>query len=459
MTSPPTPPPPEPAPTPPALSDPVALLKDKSYLALLAMGAIIGVPVAAVAYFFLKLVGEAQEYVFTTLPNDLGFHGAPSWWPMPLLVVSGVLVALTIKYLPGTGGHSPADGFHSSGPVPPIELPGIILAAFATLSLGVVLGPEAPLIAIGSGLGVLAVHLLKKDAPPMAAVVVGVAGSFAAISTLLGSPIVGAFLLMEVAGLGGALLGVVLVPGLLAAGVGSLIFVGLDAWTGFGTFSLSVPKLAPSPSPTGAEFVWAVIIGIASAIVGAGIKRMALWLRPIVARNAVPFTALAGLAIGVLAYVFVESTNHSVSFLLFSGQDALPSLLENAAGWSLGALVLLVVCKGLAYGISLSSFRGGPVFPGLFIGAAGGMALSHSIGLPMIAGAAMGMGAMTTAMLGLPLTAVMITTLFLGADGLTLMPVVIVAVAISYVASARVAPVIPPTEPEPAAAPPPAPGP
>ena len=121
--------------------------------------------------------------------------------------------------------------------------PGSSLAAFATLSLGVVLGPEAPLIAIGSGLGVLAIHLLKRDAPPMAVVVVGVAGSFAAISTLLGSPIVGAFLLMEVAGLGGrACSASSWCPGLIAAGVGSLIFVGLDAWTGFGTFSLSVPE-------------------------------------------------------------------------------------------------------------------------------------------------------------------------------------------------------------------------
>ena len=45
--------------------------------------------------------------------------------------------------------------------MPPIELPGIVIASFATLSLGVVLGPEAPLIAIGSGLGVLAVHLVN----------------------------------------------------------------------------------------------------------------------------------------------------------------------------------------------------------------------------------------------------------------------------------------------------------
>ena len=275
----------------------------------------------------------------------------------------------------------------------------------------------------------------------MAAVVVGVAGSFAAISTLLGSPIVGAFLLMEAAGLGGALLGVVLVPGLIAAGVGSLIFVGLDSWTGFGTFGLQVPKLPPVSSPTGAEFLWAIGIGVVAAVLAAGIKWLALAVRPIVARRSLLYTPVAGIVIGLLVLLFVETTNHSFNFVLFSGQDQLPALLENTASWTAGALVLLVVCKGLAYGISLSSFRGGPVFPGLFIGAAGGVALSHLAGLPMVAGAGMGMGAMTTAMLGLPLTSVLITTLFLGADGITLMPVVIVATGVSYVASARLTPV------------------
>ena len=54
-----------------------------------------------------------------------------------------------------------------------------------------------------------------------------------------------------------------------------------------------------------------------------------------------------------------------------------------------------------------------------------------------VAGAAMGIGAMTVAMLGLPLTSVLITSLFLQADAVTLMPLVIVAVVVSYVASAR----------------------
>jgi hypothetical protein len=126
--------------------------------------------------------------------------------------------------------------------------------------------------------------------------------------------------------------------------------------------------------------------------------------------------------------------------VLFSGQDQLAPLIDGAAGWTVGALLLLVACKGLAYMVALSSFRGGPVFPGMFIGAAGGIALSHLPGLPMIAGAAMGIGAMTVAMLGLPFVSVLLVALFLQADGLALMPLVIVAVVVSYVVSARLAP-------------------
>ena len=392
---------------------------------------------AAVAFFFLKAVAEVQQYAFQTLPGELGYQTAPTWWPLPVVALGGLIVALSIRYLPGTSGHRPAEGFKTSGPVPPIELPGIVVAAFATLALGAVLGPEAPLIAIGSGLGVLAVHLIKRDAPQMAYVVIAVAGSFAAIATLLGSPIAGAFLLMEVAGLGGALLGVILVPGLLAAGIGSLIFIGLDSWTGYGTFSLAVPGIPSFGTPTGAEFLWAIAIGLAAAVLGAAIKRLALTLQPIVERRPLLLTPLAGLAVGGLAVAFAEGSDKAGSNVLFSGQDALPSLIDQAGTWTVGALALLIVCKGLAYALSLSGFRGGPTFPGMFIGAAGGIALSHLPGLSMIAGVAMGIAAMTVAMLGLPLTSVLITSLFLQADAVNLMPLVIVAVVVSYVASAR----------------------
>jgi H+/Cl- antiporter ClcA len=436
-------------PNPPAASrDPVELLRSRRYLVLVVFGAIVGVVVAFVAYFFLKAVGEAQHYVFSTLPVEVGYKTEPLWWPAPPLALSGLLVALTIQYLPGSAGHKPAEGFKTGGPISPIELPGIVVASFATLSLGVVLGPEAPLIAIGSGLGVLALHLARKDAPAQASAVLGAAGSFAAISTLLGSPLAGAFLLMEAAGLGGPLLGVVLVPGLLAAGIGALIFIGLDSWTGYGTFSLAIPNIPHFGTPDGAEFLWAIAIGLAAAMVGGAIRRLALLLQAIVEHRTVLLMPLVGLAIGGLAILFQEGANHPSSFVLFSGQNQLPALIEGAAGWTAGALILLAACKGLAYSASLSGFRGGPVFPGMFVGAAGGLALSHLPGLPEIAGVAMGIGAMTVAMLNLPFTSVLLVSLFLQADAVALMPLVIVAVVVSYLASARIGPPRTPAEPE-----------
>ncbi len=444
---------------PPAPPDPAEILKSRSYVVLLVLGALVGVPVAAIAYFFLQGVAKAQTEIYTDLPRSLGFHGEPMWWPVPWCVLSGLLVALSIRYLPGTGGHEPSEGFKTGGPpVQPIELFGIVAAAFATLALGMVVGPEAPLIAIGTGLGVLAVHLVKRDAPAQAVAVIGAAGSFAAIATLLGSPLVGAFLLMEIVGFGGAMLEVVLLPGLLAAGVGSLIFVGLNDLTGFGTFSLAVSPVPRVGPPTGSELLWAIFIGLAGAIVATGIFRGARALRLVVEPRRLLVTPVAGLAVAGLAIAFAAGTGRSSSEVLFSGQSALPTLIQQAAGWTVGALVLLLVCKGLAYAISLSSFRGGPIFPSMYIGAAGGIALSHLPGLPMIAGVAMGIGAMTAAALKLPLTAVLLPSILFVSDSVALMPVVIVAVVVSYMVAVRINPSPPamPAAPAPASAPAPA---
>jgi H+/Cl- antiporter ClcA len=422
-------------------SDPVALLRSRSYIALLVLAVIIGVPISAASYFFLALVSKLQGWVFTDLPKGVGFHAEPLWWPLLPLLVSGVLVGLTIRYLPGKGGHSPADGFKTGeGPPALPDLPGIVLAALATLGLGVVLGPEAPVIALGGGLGVLAVRLVKRDAPPRTATVVAAAGSFAAVSTLLGSPLTGAFLLMEATGLGGPMLGLVLVPGLLAAGVGSLIFIGLDAWTGLGTFSLAIPGLPHIGHPTGGEFLWALAIGLIAVPLGSAIRWLGLFLRPHVERRLLLATPVVALAIAGLAIAYAAATGKGSADVLFSGQSDLGPLIAHSASYTVGALLLLLAFKGLAYGASLSSFRGGPTFPAMFLGAAGGIALSHLPGLPLIYGVAMGIGAMTTVMLRLPLTSVLLATLLLGSDGVAVMPLVIVAVVVAYVASARLTP-------------------
>jgi H+/Cl- antiporter ClcA len=421
-------------------SDPLALLRSRSYVRLLLLAALIGVPVSAVAYGFLKLVAVLQEAVFEALPEGLGFDAAPTWWPVPTLALSGLLTACAIRSLPGRGGHSPADGFKTSGPWPAEAIPGVMLAALATLSFGAVLGPEAPLILIGSGLGVLAVRLAARDAPPTAAAVMAAAGSFAAISSLLGSPLLGAFLLLEASGLGGPMLGVVLVPGLLAAGIGTLIFIGLDSLTGFGTFSLAIPGLAPFDRPTGAMFGYAIAFGLLAPFLGRGIQLLAVAVRARVEPHMLLLMPGVGLLIGALAAGFAEVTDHASSEVLFSGQEALGGLIADADTWSVGALLALIVCKGLAYALSLSSFRGGPVFPAMFLGAAGGIAASRLPGLELVPAVAMGIGAMCTVMLTLPLTSTLLATLLLAADGLAVMPLVIVAVVVAYVVTARLRP-------------------
>ncbi len=430
-------------------TDPLDLLRSRQYVVLLLFGALIGVPVAAVAFGFLKLVDVAQQWLFSDLAVDMGFAEVPVWWPLPVLVVAGVLTAWAIESLPGRGGHEPTAGLSATGAPDPVEVIGVTFAAFVTLASGAVLGPEAPLIAIGGGLAVLAVRLVKRDAPEQATLVIGAAGSFAAISTLLGSPIVGAFLLMEVVGIAGPTMGVLLTPGLLAAGIGSLVFIGLDSLSGWGTFSLAVPDIPPFEQIDVYQFPWAVAVGALAAVVGTAIKRGSLIVQPVVAKRRMVVTPVLGAFVAVAAIVFSQATDRGVDQVLFSGENALAPLTQDAGSWTVGALVLLIVCKGIAYTLSLGGFRGGPTFPAMFIGAAMGAALSHLPGLPVIAGIAMGIGGMAVTMLRLPLTSVLLTTLFLQADGVTLMPLVIVAVVVAYVVSIRLSPPDPDPDPDP----------
>jgi hypothetical protein len=55
----------------------------------------------------------------------------------------------------------------------------------------------------------------------------------------------------------------------------------------------------------------------------------------------------------------------------------------------------VVAAAGSFAAISTLQLPRGPAFPAIFLGAAGGVALSHLPGLPLVSGVAMGMGAMT----------------------------------------------------------------
>jgi H+/Cl- antiporter ClcA len=178
---------------------------------------------------------------------------------------------------------------------------------------------------------------------------------------------------------------------------------------------------------------WALVIGTIGALLGWLVHSLGLVLRPVVHLNRVLVTTAFGALIGLTAMTYQLLSGHRFTQVLFSGQDALPELVAQAPDYSVDVLILLAASKMLAYGLSLSAFRGGPVFPAMFVGATVGIALSGLPGLSLAPAIAAGIGAMCTAMLRLPLTSALLATLLLGNDGISVTPQVVVAVAVAFV--------------------------
>ena len=414
-----------------------ATIRSKQYVALLVVVAVIGVIVSLAAWCFLEGIHQIQQELYTHLPHAVGYqNGPPKWWPLPILAIGALITAIAIARLPGNGGHIPAEGLSAGGPSGPRVLPGVILAGVATIGFGLVLGPEAPLIAIGAGLAALTISLARRDTPPQALMVVAAAGSFSALSFIFTSPLIAAVILIEATGLGGPKLRVVLVPGLLAAGIGTLVSLGMGHFTGLSTsaYALGPLQLSTAPRPTVGDFGWTIALAIAIGVVTSFIMRGGLLTYRLVSRRQLLILLPAiGLIIGGLAIAFSQVTDKSVNEVLFSGQAQLPGLVSQAGTWSLAALTWLIVFKGIAYGLSLGSYRGGPTFPALFLGAAAGIMASHLPGFPIQAGVAVGMGAAVVGVLRLPLSAVVLATLLTSHAGTNVEPMIIVGVVVSYI--------------------------
>ena len=405
---------------------------------LLVLAALVGVVVSIASWCFLELVHGLQHQVYDELPGDLGFDEAPWWWPLPWLALAGLVTAYAIERLPGHGGHVPAHGLKSGGALTqPVELPGILIAAAATLGLGLVLGPEAPLIALGLGLGALAMRTLRSDAPDQAVALMAAAGSFAAVSTIFGSPVIGAVLIIEATGLGGAILPLVLLPGLVAAAIGSLVFIGLGSWSGFST---SAWELSPFPletygGPGVGDFAWTIVLAVAAAFGTFAVMELARLSERWVRNRRFILTVAGGLAVGVLAITFGQVTDEPANTVLFSGQEAFGALFESSDDAARSTLVLLLVLKAAAWSISLGSFRGGPTFPAIFLGVVGGLLVADLPGYsetPAVAGL---VGATCVSVLRLPLSSVVIAFLLTTSAGLAVAPLVIVAVVVAYLVS------------------------
>ena len=425
-------------------------MRSRRYLGLLVIVAIIGIVVSLASWGFLELIYQLQQELYTHLPHAVGYaHGPPLWWPLPVLAIAALLVALAIRRLPGDGGHLPARGLAPGGPSSPLTLPGVILAGLITVGSGLILGPEAPLIALGSGVALLTLGRARKAMPSQALTVIGAAGSFAAVSFIFQSPLIAAVILIEAAGIGGPQLPLVVIPGLLAAGIGALVSLGMGSFTGLSTSAYALPPLSLPAfgHPNIGQFGWTIALALVIAVGARILMTGGLATHRVVSPRLVWCLPVVGLVIAGLAIAFHGASGRSFQYVLFSGQSELPGIVSHAGSWSLGALALLIVFKGLGYSLSLGSFRGGPTFPALLLGAAGGIMASHLPGFPLAPAVAVGIGASVAAVLRLPLSAVVLATLLTAKAGVGDEPLIIVGVAVAYVATLLVSVVIkPPAE-------------
>ena len=405
-------------------------LAGSAYLRLVLLGALVGIPAGLVAALFLGFVHDLEHWLWTDLPDALGESSPPWYLVLGLPVVGAALVAAARLLLPGDGGHRPLEGLHA-GVVPVSHAPGIALAAIGTLAFGAVLGPEAPVVALGAAVAIAVTWFARLG--ERESTVLATAGSFSAISALFGGPLVGGVLLVESGmGLGAALLPVLL-PGFVAAAVGYLIFVGFGDWGGLNAPGLVVPDLPLYEGTHLLDLLVAIAVGVATAVLVVAINRLAARVEGEgdSCLGMVAFLIAGGFAVGLIALV-ADGLGTDSQDVLFSGQASIPALIAET---STGVVLLLIVAKALAYAVSLAcGFRGGPIFPAIFLGI--GLATLPVVWFdvsPTLA-IAVGAAAGTAAQTRLLLSSMLLATLLVGTQGLDAVPAAVLAAAAAWIA-------------------------
>lgn len=401
------------------------------YLRTLVFAALLGFPVAFAAVLFQTAIHDVTRFVWEVVPEWLDWSEPAGWYVILVPALAGVLVALCFR-LPGHGGHSPLEGI-STAPIRPSELPSILLAGLATLALGLVLGPEAPLIALGLGLGVIAVRLVRVEQTEAQLLVL--AGAFAAIAALFGGPLAASVMLLELVAMSGAIPAAsmvrALLPGFVAAATGALVFTGVGDWRGLHQADLALPSLPAYDSVRLADLGWGIVLSVVIAMVIVAIRHLAHGVAISAKRRPLAVIVVAGALVGVLAVIFRALADRPVDLVLFSGQSEMPAVIAEGSAW---VLVLLVVAKGLAWALSLGAgFRGGPVFPALAIGVALSMVAADVLpGLTTTPAVAIGLAAGTAAVLRAPFTGVLLATLLLGSSAYDVTPIAVFAAATGW---------------------------
>ena len=394
-------------------------LRTRTYLGLLVLASAVAVAIALATLGFLGVYGLLRNALWEDLPDALGVDPHP-WYAIVVTTLGGLAVGVLLTVVPGHGGPGPAEG-HGVGieSVGPLHAAGMVLVSLVSLIVGASLGPEAALLAVALAFGNLLAERLQR---PELERLLGMSGVGSLLSGLLGSPLAPAVMTLEVTQVTGRNLYVLLLPVLVASVVGLLTF---DAILGGPLLDLSFPSYSGVELAHVAE---ALVIGGAAAAVGmlviAAYRVARRAFRPLGGRTVLKAT-LGGLGIGLVALVAGEET-------LFSGEHELEVLLSDPEAYGLGALLLILGGKIVAFAITLETgFRGGRIFPVLFIGGAVGF-VANSIfdWIPLAVAVACGMAGAGVAILRLPVFMALMVAFFASPETI---PLIVLAVVVGYV--------------------------
>jgi H+/Cl- antiporter ClcA len=333
-------------------------------LLLLAVPAILVGIVSALILWTLDRAADAlSSVIWTTVPDALSVD-PDGWWIILVLTVTGLAVGIALQVLPGHGGPDSATTELVGPPLPLRTLPGLALVTLLGLAGGVSLGPENPIIAINSAIIVAVFARLIPQVSPQVSMLLAAS---ATIGALFGTPVAAALVftgLVAAVRTGGSLWDKLFLP-LAAAGAASITMHLL----GSPPFAFDMPAYGP---PQAFDILTGTLVACAVTVIGlAALAVFPFVYRALHAlRHPIVICTVGGLILGILGFIGGPIT-------MFKGLTQMGELLKDPTQYDAGQLAVIAGIKIVALLVAASAlFRGGRVFPAVFIGVALGLLVS-----------------------------------------------------------------------------------
>ncbi|HCO6503902.1 TPA: ion channel protein [Escherichia coli] len=325
----------------------------------------IGIASSLILIVVMKIASALQNLLWQRLPGTLGIAQDSPLWIIGVLTLTGIAVGLVIRFSQGHAGPDPACEPLIGAPVPPSALPGLIVALILGLAGGVSLGPEHPIMTVNIALAVAIGARLLPRVNRMEWTILASAGT---IGALFGTPVAAALIFSQTLnGSSEVPLWDRLFAPLMAAAAGALT-TGLFFHPHFSLPIAHYGQMEMTDILSGAI--------VAEIAIAAGM--VAVWCLPRLhsmmhqMKNPVLVLGIGGFILGILGVI-----GGPVS--LFKGLDEMQQMVANQA-FSTSDYFLLAVIKLAALVVAAASgFRGGRIFPAVFVGVALGLMLHEHV--------------------------------------------------------------------------------